>query len=121
MINDIHKRTKFLVEMLSKNPNNFSVKTKILPQMVHFVIGSGKRKSKPSFDFICKIIAAFPQVNLRWYILGEGIWNAGNNASSQKLIQQFSEQLIEIKVLYAEERLMNEALRKKLREYVNKK
>lgn len=114
-MNDIHTRTKFLVERLGPNPNAFAVKTKIMPQMVHYAIGSKKRKSKPSFDFIYKVITTFPQVNVTWYLLGEGIWNAANKGSSKKLIRQMNQQLIDIKVLYAEEKLMNEALRKQIR------
>lgn len=83
-MDDINKRTRFLVKTLGPNPNAFAVKTRILVPAVHYVIGTRKRVSKPGFDFIYKVLTTFPEISPRWYILGEGAWNNnGNNDNSE--------------------------------------
>lgn len=118
-MNDIHKRTRFLVETLGPNPNAFAVKTGILAPAVHYVIGTIKRKSKPGFSFIYKVLAAFPEVSPYWYILGEGKWNENNRKLSKsnkfnELLFSLKEENKTLKVLYLEEKLSNEKLKRQI-------
>lgn len=124
-MNDIHQRTRMIVASFGPNPNAFSVKTRILPPIIHYVLGTKSRKSKPSFDFIHKVLTTFPEISPRWYVLGEGMWNADDrkplNKQSVKInqtIQQINEENKKLKLLYAEERLVNEALKEKIRKIV---
>lgn len=125
---DIHKRTRFLVERLGPNPNAFAVKMGVAPASVHFAMGKGKRKSRPKFDFIHALLTSFPEVSPRWYILGKGIWNGVDKLGSGKFahkrefdkmmdaLNKVKEENNRLKILYAEERLINERLKR-----VNKK
>ena len=49
---------------------SFSEKTGIIASSVSGMVG--KRKSSPSFDAVQKINIAFPEIDMNWFISGEG-------------------------------------------------
>lgn len=65
----INSRIEQVIENKGFNKNSFSVKTGILPQTLHHIVGG--RLTKPSYDVISKILQSFPDINARWLILGE--------------------------------------------------
>lgn len=120
-MNDIHKRTRFLIQTLGPNPNALAVKLNMRSITIYYIMGNQKRTSKPNLEFICKMIATFPQINPRWYLLGEGIWNGNDKLMGKKsnkfkeALSEMKEELDKYKKLYAEELFINDALREKIR------
>lgn len=101
MKNDIHTRTKQLIfEHLKLNPNKFATLCKHDRPAVYYAIGTKTRKSVPSYEFIVKTVRTFPQINLVWWILGEGKWDEQSNK-----IEKLKAEIEYWKDQYANERL----------------
>jgi hypothetical protein len=65
-------RLEFLIKTLELNPNSFSIKTGIPVPTIHYIIGKKGRKTNPSFHVIQKIAKTFKNVNIRWFLTGDG-------------------------------------------------
>lgn len=66
----VSERINLLMHELCGKPSEFAKATGLTPQNV-YDLTSG-RKGAPSFISIKKILTAYPQVNERWLLLGEG-------------------------------------------------
>ena len=52
---------------------------------------------KPKFDNVCKILKAFPNLNCRWLILGEGeIWTTDYDQRFQEQLVMYQQKLSEL-------------------------
>ena len=67
---DINERISYIIELKGLNKNSFSLKIGIKPQTLHHIIS--KRKTKPSFFVIEKILQTFKDINAEWLITGQG-------------------------------------------------
>lgn len=65
----INERINVLLEKLRINANTFS---KAIGKSYTAVDGIVKGKSKPGYEFLESILAAYPQVNPGWLLAGEG-------------------------------------------------
>jgi len=66
---DINERLQVLILSLGLNSNSFSVKIGATPMTTHKILS---RKNNPGYDYICKVLIAYPKINARWLLLGEG-------------------------------------------------
>ncbi len=67
---EINDRIVHLIETEGYNFNSFSKKIGANPQTIHNI--SKLKKTKPSFDVLNKILIAFPEMDARWLMTGEG-------------------------------------------------
>lgn len=68
--NAVSKRIEMYIKSLNFLPNKYAVTLKIDPTMVYNIIG--RRKSKPSFDLLCKMLSFDKTLNVDWILLGDG-------------------------------------------------
>ncbi len=66
----VNERVGILINHFEKSQTKFAEKIGVSAPGLHEIIAG--RKSKPSFDFLCKIKKAYENVNLEWLITGEG-------------------------------------------------
>ncbi|MBW6490847.1 MAG: helix-turn-helix transcriptional regulator [Lentimicrobium sp.] len=105
-------------------PSQVAKKMNVSRQVVDNYLGN----TLPGFSHLLKIIGAFPEVNLRWLILGEG----DEGVNEEELIDMFQVEksnikLETIKMLWNEDRkelnrlrLMNNRLVQKIMDYDGK-
>ena len=75
-----------LIERLENGvQRRFAQKVGVLSGVIGDMLG--KKKSKPGFDIVGKIVHAYPEINERWLLLGEGpmLKSATNPEEPQKL------------------------------------
>jgi phage repressor protein C with HTH and peptisase S24 domain len=66
-----HQRLNLLIERLENGvQRRFAQKVGVLSGVIGDMLG--KKKSKPGFDIVGKIVHAYPEINERWLLLGEG-------------------------------------------------
>jgi phage repressor protein C with HTH and peptisase S24 domain len=66
-----HQRLNLLIEKLENGvQRRFAQKIGVLSGVIGDMLG--KKKSKPGFDIVGKIVHAYPEINERWLLLGEG-------------------------------------------------
>jgi len=66
---DISERLALFISYLGETPVGFSEKLGIQRSSVSHLLGA---RNKPSVDFLEKLLAAYPSVNLTWLIAGTG-------------------------------------------------
>lgn len=67
--NDINRRMESLIEALKMTKHHFASRIKVASPLVYnFTSG----RNAPSFEVLSKITREFPEVNLRWLLIGEG-------------------------------------------------
>ncbi|MBY0424325.1 MAG: helix-turn-helix transcriptional regulator [Cytophagales bacterium] len=66
----VNDRLLELIKELRMNKNSFSIRINVAPAVINNIIGG--RRSRPSFDVIDKIKTQFPNVNMEWFIAGNG-------------------------------------------------
>ncbi len=66
----IQNRLKFLIKDLNLTHTEFAEKVGVQSSSISHILSG---RNKPSLDFIEKIHAAFPQLNINWLIFGEGV------------------------------------------------
>lgn len=66
----VNDRLLELIKELKMNKNSFSIKINVAPAVINNIIGG--RRSRPSFDVMDKIKSKFPQVNMEWFVAGNG-------------------------------------------------
>lgn len=77
----IDNRLELLIDTYCKGSKaEFAKRVGVAPSLVTNV--TGIRKGAPSFEFLAKIAAAFPQINCRWLLTGEG--DMAQNESKNK-------------------------------------
>jgi DNA-binding XRE family transcriptional regulator len=62
-------RIKELIHELRMNNNSFAVKIGATPTSIGYIVN---QKNKPRYEFIEKVIQAFPEVSQKWLMSGEG-------------------------------------------------
>lgn len=80
---DIHARLATLIAALGETPVSFSEKLGIQRSSVSHLLSA---RNKPSVDFLEKLLAVYPSVNLGWLIAGLGkIWVEAENRAPESL------------------------------------
>ena len=72
----INTRIKLVIDFYHLNQAGFANKIDVSSVAVGNIIGG--RKSKPSFDFISKLINHCPEINIIWLMTGEGAMEMRN-------------------------------------------
>lgn len=67
-MNTIEKRIQFLIASHQLSPSAFADRIGVQRSNVSHVLNG---RNKPSFEFILKIIQAFPKVSAHWLLTGE--------------------------------------------------
>lgn len=68
----LHDRLAYLIAALGETPVTFSEKLGIQRSSVSHLLSA---RNKPSVDFLEKLLAVYPSVNLTWLITGSGnVW-----------------------------------------------
>ena len=66
-------RFEELIQKLGLNPTLFAQKINVPQSTIHYIIGKGERKSKPTYEVLNKIKQSFTNVNIDWLITGNGM------------------------------------------------
>lgn len=66
---DLHERLSVLISALAETPVSFAEKLGIQRSSVSHLLSA---RNKPSVDFLEKLLAVYPSVNLSWLIAGLG-------------------------------------------------
>lgn len=65
----VYERVKYLIEYFDMSKSDFASKMNITPQALSNVLSG---ENNPGFNFIYNLAIAFPNINMRWLITGEG-------------------------------------------------
>jgi transcriptional regulator with XRE-family HTH domain len=76
----VNKRFKILIDHLGISNKEFSNRLNSTPQTISNILNS---PTKPNFDFLASLCLAFPSINIRWILTGEG--NINNNESNYEV------------------------------------
>ena len=81
----IHQRLNFLIDQLEGGvQRRFALRIGVASGAIGDILG--QRKSKPGFEFIGKILTAYPQLRARWLLLGEGEMLKSTEAPNKKFV-----------------------------------
>lgn len=102
MVND---RLHHLIHILGLNPSSFAESVDVNVTVIFNIIKG--RRSKPSYDLLCKIFSSYGKLNFEWLLTGEGtIWKdevvtSGQVApSSINLENRIRELFVKVKLEY---------------------
>lgn len=87
MINsgDFAKRLQKIIDYYSESASSFSEKIGVQRSSISHILSG---RNKPSLDFVLKVLATFPEVELYWLLNGKGSF-----PSHQKPIEENHEKL----------------------------
>lgn len=68
-MNAINERVKFILDHYNLTAGAFAEKLGIQKSSVSHLLSG---RNKPSFQFLSKLVKAFPEINLNWFITGDG-------------------------------------------------
>ncbi len=104
----ISKRIQYILEHYNLTAGQFAEKLGIQKSSVSHLLSG---RNKPSFQFLSKLVKAFPEINLNWFITGEGdifykseqdseyenLSKVKNQPDNDKTLQEFESQPIQKK------------------------
>lgn len=109
---DLTKRLEIILEYYSLNASSFADKIGVQRSSLSHLLSG---RNKPSLDFILKILAIFPEVDLYWILNGKGTFPKSElkddqifAASTPTLINQFIETTVEKKTKLLSEDVTNQ-------------
>ncbi|MDP2088572.1 MAG: helix-turn-helix transcriptional regulator [Flavobacteriaceae bacterium] len=85
---DISERLKIVMDYYELTPSNLADQLDVQRSSISHLLSG---RNNPSLDFVMKILDAFPEVDLYWFVNGVGEFPLNENKSSEKLNTQFSE------------------------------
>ena len=68
-MNVINERVQFILDHYNLTAGAFAEKLGIQKSSVSHLLSG---RNKPSFQFLSKLVKAFPEINLNWFITGDG-------------------------------------------------
>jgi transcriptional regulator with XRE-family HTH domain len=109
---DLTKRLEIILEYYSLNASSFADKIGVQRSSLSHLLSG---RNKPSLDFILKILAIFPEVDLYWILNGKGTFPKSElkddqifAASTPTLNNQFIETTVEKKTKLLSEDVTNQ-------------
>ncbi|MCK0124131.1 helix-turn-helix transcriptional regulator [Gelidibacter sp. F2691] len=83
MINsdDFSKRLQKVIDYYSESASSFSEKIGVQRSSISHILSG---RNKPSLDFVLKVLAAYPEVELYWLLNGKGKFTSGAPSSLQQ-------------------------------------
>ena len=80
-------RLKIVMEYYELSPSNFADKLDVQRSSISHLLSG---RNNPSLDFVMKVLEAFPEVDLYWFVNGIGEFPINEKKSIEKLNTQFS-------------------------------
>ncbi len=85
-MNSIADRLKYVLSYYQLNAAEFAEKLGIQKSSISHLLSG---RNKPSFQFLSKMAKTFPEINLTWFITGDGdIFNLLDNNSGYAIISE---------------------------------
>ncbi len=78
----MNRRLQQFLEAENITQAQFATKVKVAPASISHILAG---RNKPGFDFIKNTIAAFPELNIDWLIMGSGKMYKQSSASKQEV------------------------------------
>lgn len=69
MEDSVNERLRFLLRLLKTSQKDFAKRVDMTPQGLNKIL---KAESKPSFNFLVKLLRVDPRINANWVIIGAG-------------------------------------------------
>lgn len=84
MINneDFAKRLQKVMDYYSESASTFAENIGVQRSSISHILSG---RNKPSLDFVLKVLASFPEVELYWLLNGKGIFPKSQNISNEKI------------------------------------
>lgn len=84
---DISERLKIVMDYYELTPSNLADKLDVQRSSISHLLSG---RNNPSLDFVMKVLDAFPEVDLYWFVNGVGEFPLNEKKSSEKSYTQFS-------------------------------
>ena len=109
-MNVINERVQFILDHYNLTAGAFAEKLGIQKSSVSHLLSG---RNKPSFQFLSKLVKAFPEINLNWFITGDGdIFNKPERNIEYANLKDFEKQPEIPKNSTTEEEPVKEGLKK---------
>lgn len=87
-IEDFTKRLQKIIDYYGESASSFAEKIGVQRSSISHILSG---RNKPSLDFVLKVLACFPEVDLYWLLNGKGVFPKNESVESNKL--KFTEKI----------------------------
>ena len=105
----MEKRLLSFLQSEDLNPTRFADKIGVQRSSISHILSG---RNKPSYDFLLKIIEAFPQINAEWLLTGKGKMYKAEIISQRTLFDQIPEESKDRTIGIADENISNQRINK---------
>lgn len=94
----INERISFIIQEKNLNPNSFSNEIGVNSTVIHNIL---KGRNKPSYDVLLKIISTFDDINIDWFMTGNGnIFKVDSRMVLDRYLNEVNSILIKLNKMY---------------------
>jgi transcriptional regulator with XRE-family HTH domain len=112
----MEKRLLLFLQSEDMNPTRFADKIGVQRSSISHILSG---RNKPSYDFLLKIMEAFPQLSAEWLLTGRGKMYKADIISQRTLFDQIPEESNDRTIGIADENISNQLINKETEHEIN--